>query len=82
MICIMKVRQVSQLPSFRTSANNDTLGEGHFDDVSAKPSGAATPVSTADGPPAKRRKGMSKKAKTLKQRLAVADGSADPSTFQ
>ena len=59
------------------------LGEGNFDDQSAKPSGAATPVpAAADGPPSKRKKGMSKKAKTLKQRLAVADGSADPDTFQ
>ncbi|KIW09527.1 uncharacterized protein PV09_00402 [Verruconis gallopava] len=57
-------------------------GEGNFDDNSAKPSGAATPVSAVDGPPAKRKKGISKKAKTLKQRLAVADGSADPDTFQ
>jgi len=36
----------------------------------------------AGGLPGKRRKGISKKAKTLKQRLAVADGSADPDTFQ
>ena len=57
-------------------------GEGNFDDNSAKPSGAATPVPVAEGPPAKRKKGISKKAKTLKQRLAVADGSADPDTFQ
>ncbi|KAL9090161.1 MAG: hypothetical protein Q9165_005441 [Trypethelium subeluteriae] len=52
------------------------VGEGHFDDASAKPSGAATPV---EGPPptggkGKRGKGTSKKAKTVKQRLAVADG--------
>ncbi|PVI07533.1 hypothetical protein DM02DRAFT_608629 [Periconia macrospinosa] len=46
-------------------------GEGHFDE-SAKPSGTATPVPEA--PPGKRKKGMSKKAKTAKQRLAVADG--------
>ncbi|CAI6333369.1 unnamed protein product [Periconia digitata] len=46
-------------------------GEGHFDE-SAKPSGTATPVPEA--PSAKRKKGMSKKAKTAKQRLAVADG--------
>jgi len=52
------------------------IGEGHFDDGSAKPSGAATPVSEG-GPAAKRRKGMSKKAKTLKQRLAIADGHTD-----
>jgi DNA helicase INO80 len=62
-------------------ANFGAIGEGHFEDNSAKPSGAATPVSGIQ-PPAKRRKGMSKKAKTLKQRLAVADGSADPDTFQ
>jgi chromatin-remodeling ATPase INO80 len=63
------------------------LGEGHFED-SAKPSGAATPVETAmaaaaaagaagegnGAPPAKRKRGISKKAKSLKQRLAIADG--------
>lgn len=49
-------------------------GEGHFDE-SAKPSGAATPVPNAELPAgAKRKKGLSKKAKTAKQRLAVADG--------
>jgi len=53
--------------------NNNSTGEGNFDQ-SEKPSGAATPVSIADGPPGKKRKGMSKKAKTAKQRLAVADG--------
>ncbi|KAF2638995.1 hypothetical protein P280DRAFT_470990 [Massarina eburnea CBS 473.64] len=46
-------------------------GEGHFDE-SAKPSGTATPIPEA--PAGKRKKGMSKKAKTAKQRLAVADG--------
>ncbi len=50
-------------------------GEGKFDDESSnKPSGAATPLSTMDGPPAKRKKGTSKKAKSIKQKLAVADG--------
>jgi len=48
-------------------------GEGHFED-SAKPSGAATPIETP-GPPAKRKRGGGgKKAKTMKQRLAIADG--------
>ncbi|KAK4621961.1 Chromatin-remodeling ATPase INO80 [Fulvia fulva] len=50
-------------------------GEGKFDDgASHEPSGAATPVSAMEGPPAKKRKGTSKKAKTVKQRLAVIDG--------
>ena len=53
---------------------NSGIGEGHFDQ-SEKPSGAATPVPATEAPPGgKRRKGMSKKAKTAKQRLAVADG--------
>ncbi|OCL13572.1 helicase SWR1 [Glonium stellatum] len=55
-------------------------GEGHFDDGSAKPSGTATPIPAAaePGPAAKgKRKGISKKAKTLKQRLAIADGQTD-----
>jgi chromatin-remodeling ATPase INO80 len=53
---------------------NSYAGEGHFDE-SAKPSGTATPVPAAEAPQGgKRKKGMSKKAKTAKQRLAVADG--------
>lgn len=53
---------------------NDEAGEGKFEDASHEVSGAATPLSTMDGPPAKKRKGLSKKAKTIKQRLAVVDG--------
>ena len=49
-------------------------GEGHFDDGSNKPSGAATPIEPTEAIPGKR-KGTSKKAKTAKQRLAIADGS-------
>lgn len=59
-------------------------GEGHFEDASAKQSGAATPVSTAEniGPlPGSKRgrgrgtaKGPSKKAKTTKERLRMIDG--------
>jgi len=53
-------------------------GEGKFDDGdSNKPSGAATPISTGDGPPAAKKKKTSKKAKTLQQRLALADGQVD-----
>ena len=50
-------------------------GEGHFDDGSNKPSGAATPLEMADPPVPGKRKAISKKAKTAKQRLAIADGS-------
>lgn len=56
------------------------IGEGQFDDASADPSGAATPMSTdAPGAPAtkKQRKNaasMNKKAKLAKARLAVIDG--------
>ncbi|KAF2275166.1 helicase SWR1 [Westerdykella ornata] len=64
----------------RVEASLDEMyheGEGHFD-TSNKPSGAATPVSAMEGGgpgSGKRRKGgMSKKAKTARQRLAVADG--------
>lgn len=56
-------------------------GEGNFDDASARPSGAATPVpgSEAAGPKAKkpRKAGGGKKAKTAKQRLAMANGEND-----
>lgn len=50
-------------------------GEGHFDDKGT--SGTATPVGEADGKGPKKRRTTGtggKKAKTLKQRLAVADG--------
>jgi chromatin-remodeling ATPase INO80 len=57
-----------------SSSANDCLGEGKFEDASHEASGAATPMSAIDGPPAKKRKGLSKKAKTVKQRLAVIDG--------
>ncbi|KAL4912503.1 SNF2 family N-terminal domain-containing protein [Aspergillus aurantiobrunneus] len=62
-------------------------GEGNFDDASAKPSGAATPVSAAEnigtpsaGTPVPKRgrgrggKGTSKRAKTTKERLRLIDG--------
>jgi DNA helicase INO80 len=58
-------------------------GEGHFEDASAKPSGAATPVSVAEPPtsgPNKRPrggKGISKKAKTVKERLRVIDAEGE-----
>ncbi|KAI6081457.1 hypothetical protein F4821DRAFT_249246 [Hypoxylon rubiginosum] len=52
-------------------------GEGHFDDGN-KQSGTATPAEpAADGKATKKRKGGSKKAKTTKQRLAIADGEMD-----
>ena len=52
-----------------------SLGEGKFEDgTSHEPSGAATPMADADEPPSKKKKGLSKKAKTVKQRLAVIDG--------
>lgn len=59
-------------------------GEGHFDDGSAgnKASGAATPTAaeastTGKGKGKGKRGGVSKKAKTAKQRLAMADGNVD-----
>ncbi|KAL8683713.1 MAG: hypothetical protein Q9186_000347 [Xanthomendoza sp. 1 TL-2023] len=51
-------------------------GEGHFGDDSNKPSGAATPIDAPEAPAGKR-KGISKKAKTTKQRLAIIDGGGD-----
>ncbi len=51
------------------------IGEGKFEDgPSNDASGAATPLEVGEGPPAKKKKGLSKKAKTVKQRLAVIDG--------
>ena len=48
-------------------------GEGHFDDGN-KVSGAATPAD--DAPPAKKKRGMSKKAKSRQEKLAIIDGTA------
>lgn len=50
-------------------------GEGHFDDN--KQSGTATPVEAADAKGTKKKGKGSKKAKTAKQRLAIADGEID-----
>ncbi|KAL2166028.1 hypothetical protein VTG60DRAFT_3433 [Thermothelomyces hinnuleus] len=50
-------------------------GEGHFDDNKA--SGTVTPTGADDGRAGKRKKMGSKKAKTTKQRLAIADGEID-----
>ncbi|KMP03125.1 ISWI chromatin-remodeling complex ATPase ISW2 [Coccidioides immitis RMSCC 2394] len=61
-------------------------GEGHFEDNSTKPSGAATPVSgdVSGVPGVKGRRGRggggvgrSKKAKTMKERLRLVDGEVD-----
>ncbi|KAM0813443.1 putative SNF2 family N-terminal domain-containing protein [Seiridium cardinale] len=53
-------------------------GEGHFDDGN-KASGTATPAEpdAPAAPAAKKRRGGGKKAKTAKQRLAIADGEVD-----
>ena len=84
MICIMRVSVVLSASSLRTSAYRvKNAGEGHFDDGSNKPSGAATPIDAGEigqgtasgkrGVPGKPT-GISKKAKTAKQKLAIADG--------
>ncbi len=76
-----------RLPSFQLGElladRVENIGEGHFDDGSNKPSGAATPIDAGDigqgaasgkrGGPVKP-KGISKKAKTVKQKFAIADG--------
>lgn len=54
---------------------DNSTGEGHFDDGSNKPSGTATPIDHPEPSVPGKRKGTSKKAKTAKQRLAIADGS-------
>ncbi len=76
MICITKV---CALPHLKTMAQHAdgvrAIGEGHFDDGSNKPSGAATPMEQPEPAASGKRKGISKKAKTAKQRLAIADGS-------
>jgi hypothetical protein len=68
----------------KTRLTQNQTGEGHFDDGSNRPSGAATPVggpgAAEGGSKAKRPRksgGGGKKAKTAKQRLAMADGNVD-----
>ena len=57
------------------------LGEGNFDDQSAKASGTATPVPEVETPVKKKGArtgfGKSKKAKTAAQRLAIIDATGD-----
>ena len=64
----------SRVMSNRTDRVSAT-GEGHFDDGSNKPSGAATPMEVPEPAAPGKRKAISKKAKTPKQILAIADGS-------
>ena len=72
----------SHLMTFMARTDTAT-GEGHFEDASAKPSGAATPVPTPEEavPAGKKRprggKGISKKAKTVQERLRVIDAEGD-----
>ncbi|TEA20879.1 Chromatin-remodeling ATPase INO80 [Colletotrichum sidae] len=68
----------------RTANDNVSLdemyheGEGNFDDGrGAGTSGTATPVAEPEAKGAKKRRIGGKKAKTLKQRLALADGQVD-----
>jgi DNA helicase INO80 len=61
---------------------NRIIGEGHFDDGSNRPSGAATPIpgmagEAPLGAKGKKPRKVGKKAKTAKQRLAMADGDVD-----
>jgi DNA helicase INO80 len=67
---------------FNGEANSGVTGEGHFDDGSNRPSGAATPIPPMAGEAPLGAKGkkprkVGKKAKTAKQRLAMADGDVD-----
>jgi hypothetical protein len=64
-------------PSSHFCTNPTCSGEGHFDDN--KGSGTATPTAAGgdDGRAGKRKKMGGKKAKTTKQRLAIADGEID-----
>jgi DNA helicase INO80 len=70
MICIMKVSV--ELKMVKRSCTNYSLGEGNFDAENKTP-GVATPV---DGSSKSKKKGTSKKAKTVKEKLAIIDGGA------
>ena len=90
MKCTMKVSESIPVDLGPFSSSNDrsltdccssSTGEGHFDDGSNKPSGAATPIEPTEALAVKGAKkgtkGISKKAKTAKQRLAIADAEGD-----
>ena len=66
-------RPSSSREDFRRLMENESSGEGHFDD-NTKASGAATPVAEPSGGKNGKRKGTSKKAKTVKEKLAIIDG--------
>lgn len=55
----------------RSTKLTGDIGEGKFNEE-GEPSGAATPIE----PPSKKRKGVSKKAKSVKEKLAIIDGGA------
>lgn len=84
--CITKVctfRWVLLPLLIRPTANNLSAGEGNFNDGDAanRASGTATPLGAGDATPVsgkggKKTKGMSKKAKTAAQKLAIIDGTA------
>lgn len=69
--------EYSMYPRTQDKVTNRTSGEGHFDSENkAGPSGTATPAES-DAKAKKGKKGNTKKAKTTKQRLAIADGMVD-----
>lgn len=70
MICTMRVSLGPKITGNEPA--NVILGEGNFD-AENKASGAATPV---DGPSKSKKKGTSKKAKSVKEKLAIIDGGA------
>ena len=55
-------------------ANLKIIGEGNFDDASKQQSGTATPAEVDTKGGKKGKKPNTKRAKTTKQRLAIADG--------
>ena len=66
-----------------STTNVIILGEGAFEDGSTKLSGAATPIDMGEGPSKREKKetgkpkSLSKKAKTARAKLAIADGDGD-----
>jgi len=51
---------------------NDAIGEGNFD-AGAENKAAGNATTTAEAP-SKKKKGTSKKAKSVKEKLAIVDG--------
>jgi len=53
---------------------NDPIGEGNFDASAENKAAGNAATAAAEAPSKKKKKGTSKKAKSVKEKLAIVDG--------